>query len=322
MLVAASTKVEYQAHWRYWLRFCVLFGLVQFCFQPCEKVVVWFAVWLSRSCNPRVVTTYLSGLRYHLQAAGLLAPAVWASWLHLPRVLKGMKRLCNTPVARKLAITPAMLAGMARVVPMSAEGLCLWCAMLLCFYAFLRKSHVCVQGSVLLVPHLLLQRQHVVIDPVGYAIVVTVHFTKTAQYNTGAHTIVIKGVKGGVLDPVRWLSKYFALVPAPAGGPCFVFPSASGALVPLRYTLLVSSLKKWLAAAGYNPAQFSGHSLRRGGATAAFQAGADPLFIRLQGGWSSDAWLLYVGLSDVQRQRVSVLMQESFLRVAALRRVR
>jgi hypothetical protein len=43
------------------------------------------------------------------------------------------------------------------------------------------------------------------------------------------------------------------------------------------------------------------------------------LFIRLQGGWSSDAWLLYVGLSNVQRQRVSVLMQESFLRLPGLR---
>jgi hypothetical protein len=180
-----------------------------------------------------------------------------------------------------------------------------------------------VQGSTLLVPHLLLQRQHVVIDPAAYAIIVTVHFSKTAQYSSGAHTIVIKGVKGGVLDPVYWLSRYFAMVPAPAAGPCFVIPhKGSGGLPPLRYAHLVASLKQWLAAAGYDPAQYSGHSLRRGGATAAFQAGADPLFIRLQGGWSSDAWLLYVGLSDVQRQRVSVLMQESFLRLPGLRRVR
>jgi hypothetical protein len=321
--IAASTRVEYQSHWKYWLRFCLVFGLSQYCFQPCERVVVWFAVWLSRSCNPRVVSTYLSGLRYHFQAAGLLTAAEWAGWLHLPGVLKGMKRVLGTPVSRKLAITPAMLAGMARVVPMTAEGMCLWCAMLLCFYAFLRKSHVCVQGSTLLVPHLLLQRQHVVIDPAAYAIIVTVHFSKTAQYNSGAHTIVIKGVKGGVLDPVYWLSRYFAMVPAPAAGPCFVIPhKGSGGLRPLRYAHLVASLKQWLAAAGYDPARYSGHSLRRGGATAAFQAGADPLFIRLQGGWSSDAWLLYVGLSDVQRQRVSVLMQESFLRLPGLRRAR
>jgi hypothetical protein len=195
--IAASTRVEYQS----WLRFCLVFGLSQYCFQPCERVVVWFAVWLSRSCNPRVVSTYLSGLCCHFQAAGLRTAAEWAGWLHLPRVLKGTKRVLGTPVSRKLAITPAMLAGMARVVPMTAEGMCLRCAMLLCFYAFPRKSHVCVQGSTLLVPHLLLQRQHVFIDPAAYAIIVTVHFSKTAQYNSGAHTIVIKGVKRGRAGP-------------------------------------------------------------------------------------------------------------------------
>jgi hypothetical protein len=317
--VAASTKVEYQAHWKYWLRFCLLFGLLQFCYEPCERVVVWYATWLSRSCNPRVVATYLSGLKYHLQAVGLVPAAVWAGWVHLPRVLKGIKRLCGTPVQRKLAITPVMLAAMARAVPATAEHLCVWCAILVCFYAFLRKSHVCLGGSTVLVPHLLLRRQDVVIDPATYSVVVTVRFTKTAQYNMGAHTIVVRGVRGGVLDPVYWLRRYFALVPAPPGGPCFVVPAASGELRPLQYARLVGTLKEWLAAAGHDPASFSGHSLRRGGATAAFQAGVDPLFIRLQGGWSSDAWLLYIGLSAVQKSAVSVRMQEAFLRIPGLR---
>lgn len=317
--IAASTQVEYRAHWKYWLRFCIVFQLTQFCYQPCERVVIWYAVWLSRSCNPRVVGTYLSGLRYQLVAAGLLTAEEWAAWCHLPRVLKGMKRLCGTPVAQKLAITPAMLAAMVRLVPPSAEGLCIWCAILLCFYTFLRKSHVCVGGSSLLVPHLLLQRQHVLIDPAAYAVVVTVRFSKTAQFNSGPHTIVIKGVPGGLLDPVFWLRRYFAAVPAPAAGPCFVLPDSAGGVTPLRYEPFVAALKQWLSRAGFDPKGFSGHSLRRGGATAAFQAGVDPLFIRLQGGWSSDAWLLYVGLSPAQKQRVSVQMQEAFLRMPGMR---
>jgi integrase len=316
--IAASTRVEYAAHWKYWLRFCLLFGLLQFCYAPCERVVVWYATWLSRSCNPRVVATYLSGLKHHLQAAGLVPAAVWAGWAHLPRVLKGIKRLRGTPVSRKLAITPAMLGAMARAVAMTPDNLCVWCAMLVCFYAFLRKSHVCVGGSTLLVPHLLLQRQHVVIDLAAYAIIVTVRFTKTAQYNAGARTIVIQGVRGGLLDPVRWLARYFAMVPAPPDSPCFVARDAQGQLRPLQYAALVGRLKAWLAAAGYDPAAFSGHSLRRGGATAAFQAGVDPLFIRLQGGWSSDAWLLYVGMSPVQKRQVTLRMQQAFLRMPGL----
>jgi hypothetical protein len=191
---------------------------------------------------------------------------------------------------------------------------------LLCFYTFLRKAHVCVGGSTLLVPHLLLLRKHVVIDPIAYAIVVTVHFSKTAQYNTGAHTIVIKGVRGGFLDPVYWLQKYFQLVPASPESACFVVPVGNGRLQPLQYGAFVSTLKDWLRLAGFDPHKFSGHSLRRGGATAAFQAGVDPLFIRLQGGWSSDCWLLYVALSSAQRQKVSVAMQQAFLQKPGFRR--
>ena len=188
-----------------------------------------------------------------------------------------------------------------------------------CLYTFLRKSHVCVGGSQVLVPHLLLQRQHVVVDVHAYQVVVSVFFSKTAQYNTGPHVIVIKGVRGGLLDPVAWLQRYFQVVPAPPASPCFVIPDAHGGLQPLQYTAFVGALKRWLHGAGFDPARYSGHSFRRGGATAAFQAGVDPLFIRLQGGWSSDAWLLYVGLSTSQKQRVSLQMQEAFMRVPALR---
>lgn len=82
----------------------------------------------------------------------------------------------------------------------------------------------------------------------------------------------------------------------------------------------MSTLKEWLGLAGFQPELFSGHSLRRGGATAAFQAGVDPLFIRLQGQWSSDCWLLYVALSPAQKQQVSVAMHRAFLAKEGFRR--
>ena len=102
--------------------------------------------------------------------------------------------------------------------------------------------------------------------------------------------------------------------------PCFLVPDGNGRLQPLQYGSFVATLKEWLSLAGFDPHKFSGHSLRRGGATPAFQAGVDPLFIRLQGGWLSDCWLLYVALSSAQRQRVSVAMQNAFLRKPGFRR--
>ena len=53
-------------------------------------------------------------------------------------------------------------------------------------------------------------------------------------------------------------------------------------------------LQSMLAHVGEDPTEFGLHSLRIGGATALFQAGADPLVIRTMGRWSSDCYRLYV----------------------------
>jgi hypothetical protein len=92
-----------------------------------------------------------------------------------------------------------------------------------------------------------------------------------------------------------------------------VIPNEAGVLEPLSYQVLVHRMKGWLKLAGYDPDLFSGHSLRRGGATAAFHAGVEPLCIRLQGDWSSDAWLLYVSLSFAQKRHISEAMQRHMM---------
>ena len=53
-------------------------------------------------------------------------------------------------------------------------------------------------------------------------------------------------------------------------------------------------VRQCCAAIGEDPLQFGAHSLRIGGATALFAAGADPLHIRTMGRWSSDCYRLYV----------------------------
>ena len=53
-------------------------------------------------------------------------------------------------------------------------------------------------------------------------------------------------------------------------------------------------VKQVAVAAGENPEDFGAHSLRIGGATALFAAGADPIHIKTMGRWSSDCWRLYV----------------------------
>lgn len=307
--IGTGTASAYREHFKYFVRFCLLFGLVACMFEPSETVIVWFAVWLARSCNPRVVRTYLSGVKYYLLGAGVLKPGVWEMWAKLPRVLKGIKRLHPTAITRKLAIEPHMLVACMKFVPFAQPlGLCIWAAVLVCFFGFLRKAHVCVQGQSLTLPTALLLRKHVVVDLINYQLIVTIQFSKTMQFGERTHVLHIKGLKGCILDPVYWVGRYFVTVPAPPDSPCFVVPGANGVLQPLTYSLFVSHLKKWLTAAGFNAADYSGHSLRRGGATTAFKAGVDPLFVQHHGDWSSDCWLLYIGFSKEQKEKVSLGM--------------
>ena len=63
---------------------------------------------------------------------------------------------------------------------------------------------------------------------------------------------------------------------------------------PLRTGALRRLLQSLMLAIGEEPKRFGLHSLRIGGATALFAAGATPIVIRTMGRWSSDCCRLHV----------------------------
>ena len=73
-------------------------------------------------------------------------------------------------------------------------------------------------------------------------------------------------------------------------------------------TNITVRLKGLLDQAGYYPKLFSGHSMRRGGATLLFQLGTDPLVIVAIGDWRTDQFLKYCGLSLDLRYHAHLLM--------------
>ena len=56
-------------------------------------------------------------------------------------------------------------------------------------------------------------------------------------------------------------------------------------------------VKYLMSSLGLDSRHFGAHSLRIGGATAAFAAGIEPSAIRIAGRWSSDVYEIYVRLS-------------------------
>ena len=109
------------------------------------------------------------------------------------------------------------------------------------------------------------------------------------------------------LDPVFHIRKLFSENDISEDFPAFSFIQ-NGNIKCVTYSQFTTRLKVLLDLAGYSPQLYSGHSLRRGGATLLFQLNCDPLLIQAIGDWSTDQYLKYCGLSLDQRYRAQLLM--------------
>ena len=108
------------------------------------------------------------------------------------------------------------------------------------------------------------------------------------------------------LDPIYHLKKLFSLEISPLK-PAFSYIDR-GSIKCISYSIFTKKLKELLDLAGYLPGLYSGHSMRRGGATLLFQLGCNPLVIQAVGDWRSDQFLKYCGLSLEQRYFAQRLM--------------
>ena len=103
---------------------------------------------------------------------------------------------------------------------------------------------------------------------------------------------------------------FSSLVPSQASSPLFVV-NHFGSLQPLLAAHFNRFLKSCVAAVGLNPSNFSSRSFRQGGATFAFNCGAPTEFIKTQGDWRSDAYLVYLKLST--EKKLDILHLASYI---------
>jgi hypothetical protein len=138
----ASTAGAYSDSLKYVVRFLLAFGLFAYLWTPQELVVCWMAAFFARSAAYKTVCNYLKGYRYYLKVNGF-SLAVWDAWLLLPRVLRGIRRLKGDATNPKQApsLRLRILLAIYKVLPSGQMFLAVWVAMLVGFYAFLRKSH-------------------------------------------------------------------------------------------------------------------------------------------------------------------------------------
>jgi hypothetical protein len=118
---------------------------------------------------------------------------------------------------------------------------------------------------------------------------------KNMHHLGGKTCPLVIGAGGDMVDAVWEVRNMLSVDPVPhslaSSTPLFREPATN---LPFAYGTMNSIIKGLMAAVGEHPTEFATHSLRIGGATALFAAGANETVIRTMGRWSSDLYRLYV----------------------------
>ena len=221
--------------------------------------------------------------------------------------LKAIKRqLAGTPY-QTLPITPEILVQLYLFVDINdPEQLANWCSILTGFRCLFRKSNLVPISLDKFNPEFGLSRSKIMLPNDKDVALVYFNWSKTNQF--GNKEVVIPMVADPVraLDPVFHLRLLFSNN-LPNHLPAFSFVKnwTTRCVSHDKFTVY---LRKLLDTAGYRSKSYSGHSLRRGGATYLYRLGADPVLIQATGDWQSDCYQRYIFLSLEQRLAAQVKM--------------
>ena len=210
----------------------------------------------------------------------------------LPQMLKGLRRVVGeAPRAVRRGIAPQMLKKAMDLVldPNRPDHANLRAALAVALQGLLRSKEYCGFDK----PEFVINRADLV-ELTKERATIMMHPCKNMRHVGGKTCPLIIGAGGTFVDSIKELENLLRVDPTPPGQehstPLFRDPTTNK---PLSYETVQSTIKKLMEAIGEDPAHFGTHSLRIGGATALFAAGANETVIRTMGRWSSDLYRLY-----------------------------
>ena len=303
---------------RWWLKFCLYGRSVSpvtrlhadspFAAKlAAEQLLMDFVLWLA-TCRPsgrpvlaKSIAKYVGQVRaWHLrtQCTHLCGDLDYS---RIRDVLRGVERLIAQPVTMRrwgVRTQDLSMAIQMHLDTSSREG-AMWAAALsTAFCGLLRGCEFGLQDGQVFDPSRHLTRADVKFKTTADGKLYMVVIMRPAKKSPGQQKVVplLIAAGGSLLDPVRLMQNYLALDPVPAeeAAATPLFRRGERSIYVREVRGMVQQLMKLL---GLDPKRYGAHSLRIGGATAAFAAGMSPAAIRAAGRWSSEVYLLYCRLS-------------------------
>ena len=285
---------------RTWFTFCCYFNFRSLPATP--ESIVPFMELMSITVSYDHIKHLLHAVKFLHEARGLVYPD---HNFDIVTTLHGLKRKLARVPHQALPLTPHILRKVFSKLNMNnLKDKALWCSYLITFYCLFRKSNSVPKSLSKINLKRTLLRKHIIVDTEANIVYVNVTFSKTNHFGKRNIVIPIPGNIDSALDPLRHLSDLFSSVKCSEDSPAFTY----GENKFISYSTFTSMLKKLLSASGYDPALYSGHSFRRGGATFLYKLGASILQIQISGDWVSQCFARYLHVSEEERLQVQTMI--------------
>ena len=228
------------------------------------------------------------------------------------------KRTASTHASKKAPITPLHLITIQSSIDFNdSVQFTVWTAILIGFYAALRKSNLAPPTPGEYDPSKHLSRRDIVVSDHGLTIFLD--WTKTLQDRSKTFTIhVAKPPPASVVDPVATFIRFNQLHPVNPEDPAFSFYTSPrpSKLYVLSQSYLNKSIKDFMQSLGEDPINYSCHSLRRGSACIMSQSNLSPDLIQNHGTWTSSAYKGYIDFTTQQKLSVTQAMYHTINKLA------
>ncbi len=293
-VLAKSTTSTYATGNRQYIKFCTLHSITD-PYPAREDYVLGFITYLHmHGKKPSTIHVYLYAIRYHQLYTHNTDPLKHRH--KIESMIKAIKRISNPNKQQRIPITIPILTLIRPLLDFNMyDHQVLWAALVLGVYGLLRTSEL-VQADTnkhsIDDSRLLLVNNIKLISPLHF--ILNLKASKTDPYRLGADIHYF--ANNTPTCPIAALTPILDHHKGDACQPLFALsdgkPLTSKRLIQYIRVLIKSvELEHQL---GLDHNNFSGYSLRRGGATSLYAAGMSETTIKTMGRWRSYCFRLYV----------------------------
>lgn len=288
---------------RTYLSFCLYFGLQDL--NPDPTTLCLYIEFLKRTFqSPNSIINYVSSINTLHAIADCPPPK---KTFAIASMIRATKLTMRHYPKQMRPITPQILLDICDICDQQgASGMALKAAFLMLYFTFIRQSNIAPRHHTLYDHTRHLARADIFMADPGY--VVLIKWSKTLQ--TGQHALIPVPQIQHRHCPVQALTAMLRTQPESTDQqlPLFIAPNTNNRPMTSRY--MSDALRIMLSALNIQPNIYSLHSFRRGGATAAYQAGVNYAQVKSHGTWASDSFWNYITVNTLNSDVPNALARD------------